>query len=360
MWRLPLLGLLGPLRLGPLTAGSLTAAAQPEQPAAADEGDPGFWTTYGATARYDSASNRVPPKQAPAHFHPCIPALRRHCADSEAVSHQDCLAALPPEAGCSPQHVARYRGQNCAQWADLDGLLPVTKFGGLGDGAADNIEAIERAVNATRICGGSVGFPTGRYMVSRTIELARDDDFGGSAVFIGVGVAPFDTRFDGAAYVAYNTGPTALIYSKQPKGPVVRIGEHNVSGGANDGGSYGCGGNVFFQNMGFSGYECGVHILNSAWVRFRNTGVKAAVYTGGDSNAAMVLENSFWQWFEEGTAFEFRCDGQSDCLGKPSVIMRGNNETFAFVRTVYAFKFDRVHTIPPEDVSSPTLYIAYR
>lgn len=70
-----------------------------------------------------------------------------------------------------------------------------------------------------------------------------------------MGIPPFDTRFDGATYVDYNTGPTALIYSKQPTGPVVRIGEHNVSGGANDGGSYGCGGNVFFQNMGLSGYE---------------------------------------------------------------------------------------------------------
>lgn len=184
------------------------------------------------------------------------------------------------------------------------------------------------------------------------------------------------------------------------QGPVVRIGEHNVSGGANDGGSYGCGGNVFFQNMGISGYECGVHILNSAWVRFRNTGVKAGVYTGSDSNAAMVLEvniaiasamvrlcekrrflfptslqlmqcllaeqllamvrggcvgpedslsNSSFGCTRltssvcaSGTAFEFRCDGQSDCRGKPSVILRGNNETFAFVRTVYSFKFDRV------------------
>ena len=48
--------------------------------------------------------------------------------------------------------------------------------------------------------------------------------------------------------------------------------------------------------MGFFGHECGIHIINSAWVRLRNTGAKASAYTGGDSNAAMVLENSFWQW----------------------------------------------------------------
>ena len=29
------------------------------------------------------------------------------------------------------------------------------------------------------------------------------------------------------------------------------------------------------------------------------------------------------------------------CIGEPSVIMRGNNETFAFLRTVYSIKLDR-------------------
>ena len=162
-------------------------AGIPGQPLAdSDTDDAGSWTTFGATARYDAVSNRVPPKRAPEHFHPCIPALRQHCADSEGVSYQECLSAVPAEAGCSTRQITRYRGQNCAQWASLNGLLPVTEFGGVGDGAADNIEAIERAINTTRICGGSVGFPTGRYMVSRTIELARDDDFGGEAAFIGV------------------------------------------------------------------------------------------------------------------------------------------------------------------------------
>jgi hypothetical protein len=155
-----------------------------------------------------------------------------------------------------------------------------------------------------------------------------------------------------------------LCSCRQLRGPVIRIGEMNVSGGANDGGGYGicpahrntsipdgtnrcnvhiipryaragCGGDVFFQNIGVSGYETGIHIVNSAWVRFRNVGAKAAVYTGGPHNAAMVVENSFWQWFEEGSAFAFRCDGQSDCRGRASVLLRGNNDTEAFVRTVY-------------------------
>ena len=134
--------------------------------------------------------------------------------------------------------------------------------------------------------------------MSETIELARDSEWGGRASFVGVGTPPFlgGDPPDRYSFVAYNTGPTALIMSNQKAGPVVRIGHHNVSGGPNDGGGLGCGGDVYFENMGFFGHECGIHIINSAWVRLRNTGAKASAYTGGDSNAAMVLENSFWQW----------------------------------------------------------------
>ena len=62
--------------------------------------------------KYDSISNRIPPKRPPKHFHPCIPLLREHCTDSENTTHAECLNALPPEAGCSLRQVTRYRGQN--------------------------------------------------------------------------------------------------------------------------------------------------------------------------------------------------------------------------------------------------------
>lgn len=297
-------------------------------------------TTFGLSPQ--GGGEAQAPPQSPAEFVlSCHPHLRRHCADAEATSHTQCRSLLPADPSCTDDLIARFRAENCAQYVPDGGLIDIQRFGGAGDGLTDNAAAIRRAVNATRACGGSIKFPTGRYYVSETIQLARDSEWGGYASFVGVGMPIFkgDQRF---SFVAYNTGPTALLFSKQPTGPVIRIGEHNVSGGANDGGGLGCGGNVYFENIGLSGLESGLHIINSAWVRLRNVGVKASVHTGGDSNAAMVVENSFWQWFEEGSSFEFRCDGQSDCHGLPSVILRGNNETEAFVRTVYALRFDRV------------------
>ena len=299
-----------------------------------------------AAAQHPAAEPPLPPRSPPEHFHPCVPALRHHCADATTTSHQRCLELLPADANCTERHVVRFRAENCAQYAKYGGLVDIQlAFGAVADGdqtsPTDNAHAIRRAVNATRTCGGTVAFPTGHYLVNSTIELAYDSEFGPGASFRGIGIPIFKgtQRYEN---VDYNTGPTALIFSRKPTGPVIRIGQMNVSGGANDGGSYGCGGNVFLQNLGVSGYESAIHIVNSAWVRFRNVGAKAAVWTGSVHNAAMIVENSFWQWFEEGSSFAFRCDGKSDCRALPSVVLRGNNDTVAFVRTVYAIRFDRV------------------
>jgi hypothetical protein len=89
--------------------------------------------------------------------------MREHCADAALVSHEQCEAAVAAAgANCRASHILRYRAENCAQWKSSGGLISVLDLGGINDGHADNIEAIERAVNATRICGGSVSFPTGR------------------------------------------------------------------------------------------------------------------------------------------------------------------------------------------------------
>jgi hypothetical protein len=286
-------------------------------------------TTFGLAPRSDDGSQQqqqAPPQTPPQFAVACHPHLRQHCTNATTTNHAQCRDLLPVDANCTDALISRFRAENCAQYEPDGGLIDIAKFGGKGDGLADNTAAIRRAVNATRACGGSVKFPTGRYYVSETIELAHDDDWGGCAClpasllpvavpsvlllaagacsdhlratggpsdasFVGVGIPIFkgDQRF---SFVAYNTGPTALLFSKQAAGPVIRIGEHNVSGGVDDGGGLGCGGNVYLQNIGVSGYECGLHIINSAWVRLRNVGVKAAVHTGGDSNAAMVRERA--------------------------------------------------------------------
>jgi len=124
----------------------------------------GLWLLAATIAAQDEAA--PPPRNPPEHHHPCVPELRRHCADAEAISERQCRAMLPLEANCTDAHIVRYRAENCAQWEKDGGLIDIHSFGGVGDGVGDNLEAIRRAVNATRACGGSVKFPTGRYNVS--------------------------------------------------------------------------------------------------------------------------------------------------------------------------------------------------
>jgi hypothetical protein len=50
-------------------------------------------------------------------------------------------------------------------------------------------------------------------MVNETIQLARDSEFGGYASFIGSG-SPIYKGAQRYAEVDYNTGPTALIFSR--------------------------------------------------------------------------------------------------------------------------------------------------
>ena len=197
------------------------------QPAGSgDPPPPATETTHGAVP-YTQGGAGSPPPRSPPPYHPCIRELREHCANATATTHAQCRAAVAPQANCTDAHIHRFLEENCSQWASEGGLLDIHLFGGVGDGKADNIWPIRRAVNATRACGGSVKFPTGRYLVSETIELARDSEWGGRASFVGVGTPPFlgGDPPDRYSFVAYNTGPTALIMSNQKAGPVVRIGE---------------------------------------------------------------------------------------------------------------------------------------
>jgi hypothetical protein len=93
---------------------------------------------------------------------------------------------------------------------------------------------------------------------------------------------------------------------------------------------------LYMQDVTITGDTLAIHILNTASVRFVNVGAAAGRdadhvnttdcnATGcnvvlGSMNAAMLVENSFWLWFER-VAFDF-----APALGqRPSVILRGRN-----------------------------------
>ena len=133
------------------------------QPAGSGEPPPpAAETTHGAVPYTQGGAGSPPPRSPPPYHHPCIPELRKHCANATTTTHAQCRAAVAPQANCTDVHIQRFLEENCSQWASEGGLLDIQLFGGVGDGTADNIWPIRRAVNATRACGGSVKFPTGR------------------------------------------------------------------------------------------------------------------------------------------------------------------------------------------------------
>ena len=118
-------------------------------------------------------------------------------------------------------------------------------------------------------------------------------------------------------------------------------------------------------NVHQHGQSLGVHIIDSAGIRCHNVGVSAGVNSDkvdtspdgcdgcnvvlGSNNAAMVVENSFWLWFET-TSFEFlyyqsgcqlTAATERPCWGqRPVVIVRGSNESYRFgIKDVYLMVF---------------------
>ena len=70
------------------------------------------------------------------------------------------------------------------------GLLSVKLLGAVGDGVADDSDAVQRAVQCVDFTGGVVFFPPGWYFFNKTVSLLEDPapDFFGNASMHGKGV----------------------------------------------------------------------------------------------------------------------------------------------------------------------------
>lgn len=234
-----------------------------------------------------------------------------------------------------------------SSWSDAvaaAGLLSVELFGAVGDRSVDSSPAVRAAINASLDCGGCVFFPPGEYLFNSTL-LITHGCFKGSAAGGGV---------DGSS------PPQVNIYGPA-NGPVIALIKAD---------------SVMIQDLSFHGEYTGIYIGDSAGVRFVNCGASAG--KDGDSidasaggcnktacnvvlgsmSAAMVIENSFWLWFErcaftdQGNSgvcahpYKLPCDwGQ-----RPTVIMRGQYNSRAIdmnltpvqggVPGVYLVRFD--------------------
>jgi hypothetical protein len=204
--------------------------------------------------------------------HPSHPFTSRLADEGSARSDE---RTLPPPCP----------NQTWAQAVQPAGLLSVTLFGAVGNRSFDSAPAVEAAINASVLCGGCVYFPPGEYWFNHTVLIKRGC-YKGSA---------------GHGQVDGSSPPQVNIFGPETGGPVIAVIKAD---------------SVTMEDLSFHGQYTGVYIGDSAGVRFVNCGVEAgkdgdgidASITGcnatgcnvvlGSMSAAMVIENSFWLWFE--------------------------------------------------------------
>ena len=233
----------------------------------------------------------------------------------------------PPDPAACP---APMREQAAAH-----GYLSVAAFGAHGNssgawapGATDDSGAVRAAMAMARACGGvDVFFPQGGYSFKTTVSVLDSSSLvgegaGGHAQFMDT---EMPTLFGPAQ------GP-ALFYN-------------GTEGGSS------------LRNMNVVGQECAVKMLNVALIRFTDVSLSARSNTDnvdprlpgsnvvlGSNNAALVIENAFWLWFER-MAIEFlylspmpapwpQFYGQ-----RPSVIIRGADPELVGVTNAYLIVF---------------------
>jgi hypothetical protein len=204
----------------------------------------------------------------------------------------------------------------------------------------------QAAVDASVVCGASVFFPPAKsYQFVRTVYISG----------LGPSIVGAESVGDGAEQFAV---PPQAVLSGPPDGPIFCVGCREVTGGF-------AAQMVSFDNLRLEGKGVAVLINHTAEVRFRNVAAQAlndvdGVNTTkagcdgcnvrlGSRNAAIVIENSFWVWFEDCVfhflpAFDIT-GARTPAEGygqRPSVILRGNHSTpFYGVDTTYLIRFDR-------------------
>jgi hypothetical protein len=183
---------------------------------------------------------------------------------------------------------------------DETGLLSVKLLGAVGDGVHDDAAAVRAALNVTRGCGGCVFFPPGEYLLNSTVTVSA------------AGCVKGSRNWDGNAPVDGASQPAVTV-----RGPPTGRGPALILEGW-----------TTIEDLAVVGADTGILINHTQIVRMINVGVAATTNadgvvttapscnaTGcnvvlGSRNAALVVENSYWLWFE-------RCSFLSMGIGSP-------------------------------------------
>ena len=218
------------------------------------------------------------------------------------------------------------------------GYLSVKAFGATGNstgawapGDNDDSTAVRAAMAMARACGGvDVFFPKGGYAFKTTVRVLD------GSTLVGEGAGSHAQFMDTAMPTLFGPAKGAALFY------------NGTEGGSS------------LRNMNVVGQECAVRMLNVALIRFTDVSLAARSNTDnvdprlpgsnlvlGSNNAALVIENAFWLWFER-MAIEFlylepmpapwpQFYGQ-----RPSVIMRGAGPDLVGVTNVYLVVFKEI------------------
>ena len=156
------------------------------------------------------------------------------------------------------------------------GLLSVRLLNATADGVTDDAAAVRAAIRlSVGPCGGRVFFPSGTYLINSTIVLCDGE--------LGMG------QFVSLVGEGDGKGSSSKLISHNATAPILLLGGHY---------KYSLGASFHLDHLGIHGAVTGVAIVSSATAFFTNCDISASLNTGTIDNAALVVNNSFWIWFE--------------------------------------------------------------
>ena len=203
----------------------------------------------------------------------------------------------------------------------------------------DDSAAVRAALSVAVNCSAALFFPPDQYELGSTVSLPSEVELRGS----GLHAAEFTTE-PGASISGPKDGPAFLIAHVEK---------------------------IQIADLSILGQRTGVIVTDSALIRFTNVGIEAQ-FAGeaaneapppvngsgdgcnvalGSNNTAVVIENSFWIWFDKAElAFLPLYDHTGKALDRktqwgqrPAVIVRGNSHGQKYgIDTTYLLKFKDV------------------
>jgi hypothetical protein len=226
------------------------------------------------------------------------------------------------------------------------GMLSVKLFGAVGDGKHDDAPAVRAAMNASTLCGGGcIFFPPGEFLFNSTVVASASCWKGSTA-----------TGTPGAC-AGQCVGATTITGPPTGNGETPTIAIHS--------------GDVFMQDLEVYGNYLAIYVANAAYVRFINVGAQIegasdSVDTSpggcnrtncnvvlGSLNAALVIENSFWLWFERcGFVSPISFNGQ-----RPSVILRGQGHCNATGKCDTRISLPHIYNVSAHSQFPPEVYL---